>query len=300
MRTKTLLLTAAALVAGLASSQAQSNVYSVNIVGYVNTPLTAGQQALLANPLDDGTNTITSLDKGLPNKSTAQIWNGVGFTGSVKAAGSWSPNLSIPPGTGFFVKPFTVTTNLFIGSSVLSNNAALPGGVQTLAGSTIPFSGALNDAGPNTLNLGPSLPNKSTVQTWNGTGYVGSVKAAGTFSPNLSIGVAQGFFVKPFAATTWSVSKDPVTSLYTIQDIADMKQYASVRLGTEPFIVTGPAPFPWAISEVAPNKFMINLPCKDLTWTLQPPPSTGAPPQVMLMPAVGISQTWLFNQVPQQ
>jgi len=207
MRTKTLLLTAAALVAGLASSQAQSNVYSVNIVGYVNVPLTATAQTLLANPLDDGTNTITSLGAALPNKTVAQTWNGTGFVPSVKGGGVWGANLSIPPGTGFFVKSPSGVTNTFVGSSVLSNNYALAAGIQTLAGSVIPFSGALNDAGgPNTLNIGAALPNKSVVQTWNGTAYVPSVKGGGVWGANLSIGVAQGFFVKPFTATTWTQS----------------------------------------------------------------------------------------------
>ena len=41
MRTKALLC-AAALAAGTAASMAQSNVYSLNIVGYVNVPLTSG------------------------------------------------------------------------------------------------------------------------------------------------------------------------------------------------------------------------------------------------------------------
>jgi len=104
MRTKNLLLSAAALVAGALSAQAQSNVYSVNVVGYVNAPV-AGNSAftLLANPLSDGTNTIASLGAALPNKTTVQVWNGSGFTGTSKAGGAWgNPALPIPPGTGFF------------------------------------------------------------------------------------------------------------------------------------------------------------------------------------------------------
>src|SRR5437879_6035335 len=60
MRTKALLC-CAALAAGLATSAvAQSNVFSLNIVGYVNTPLTTGFN-LIANPLDKGTNDLNSL-----------------------------------------------------------------------------------------------------------------------------------------------------------------------------------------------------------------------------------------------
>jgi len=60
MRTKTLLLTAALSVAGIASSMAQA-VYSVNAVGYVNTDLVPGYN-LISNPLNNTTgNTVQNL-----------------------------------------------------------------------------------------------------------------------------------------------------------------------------------------------------------------------------------------------
>ena len=51
MRTKTLLIAAAALAAAVTSSQAQSTVYSQNIVGYINTSLAPGYN-LVANQLN--------------------------------------------------------------------------------------------------------------------------------------------------------------------------------------------------------------------------------------------------------
>src|SRR5665213_3609351 len=128
MRTKTLLIAAAALVAGIATSNAQ--VYSQNVVGYVNVTVPANTLVLTANPLDDGTNTTTSLGAALPNKSQIQIWNGSGFTATSKAGGVWSPNLSIPVGTGFFVKSPTAITNTFVGNVIVpsggSGTNALP------------------------------------------------------------------------------------------------------------------------------------------------------------------------------
>src|ERR1035437_742604 len=66
MRTK-VLLCAAAMAASLASSMAQ-NVYSLNVVGYVNVTLPAQQFYAVANPLDAslggtvaGGNDITNL-----------------------------------------------------------------------------------------------------------------------------------------------------------------------------------------------------------------------------------------------
>jgi hypothetical protein len=202
MRTKTLLIAAAALVAGVASSEAQ--VYSANIVGYVNAIIPANQLTLVANPLDDGTNTITSLGAGLPNKSQVQIWNGAGYNGSSKAAGAWTVNLPIPVGTGFFVKSPTAITNTFVGNVVTptggSATNSLPAGSLVLVGSMIPYSGDLTDTN---LNLGPSLPNKSQIQVWNGTGFVGSSKAAGSWTVPFTLTVGEGFFVKSASATNW-------------------------------------------------------------------------------------------------
>src|SRR5262245_9396280 len=61
MRTKTLLC-AAALAAGVATSMAQSNVYSLNVVGYVNvTTLGGGNFNMMANPLNNTNNSLTNL-----------------------------------------------------------------------------------------------------------------------------------------------------------------------------------------------------------------------------------------------
>jgi len=203
MKAKTLLIAAAALAATVISSEAQ--VYSQNVVGYVNVSLPAGQLVLLSNPLDDGTNTVTSLGAALANKSTVQIWNGTGYTASSKGAGVWTTNLSIPVGTGFFVKSQTAITNTFVGNVVpfsgISITNSLPAGQLVLVGSTVPFSGGnLTDTN---VNIGPSLANKSTIQVWNGTGFTASSKGAGVWTTNLSLAVAQGFFVKSQTAASW-------------------------------------------------------------------------------------------------
>jgi hypothetical protein len=64
MRTKALLC-AAAVAAGALSAMAQSNVYSLNVVGYVNVPLVGGGAFnMIANPLNNtgtGGNNISNL-----------------------------------------------------------------------------------------------------------------------------------------------------------------------------------------------------------------------------------------------
>jgi hypothetical protein len=203
---KTLLIAAAALVAGVVSSQAQ--VYSANVVGYVNQTCPASTLVLISNPLDNGTNTANDLVGSLPNKSTIQVWNGTGFVSYTKGSAGFSPNPSIPVGTGFFVKAASNFTNTFVGNVVPNpggNSAtnALPASALVLVGSTIPVSGTFNDLGTNTLNLNATLPNKSTIQLWNGSGFVSYTKGSAGYSPNPTLSVGQGFFVKSASAVNW-------------------------------------------------------------------------------------------------
>jgi hypothetical protein len=211
MRTKTLLLTAAVAAAGFASSMAQ--VYSVNTVGYVNVIAKGGGLTLLANPLDDGTNTLSTILAALPNKSSVQTWTGAGFTGASKVAGVWSPNPTINVGQGFFVNlpAGPDVTNTFVGTVIPNSGSSVTSSLLagfSLVGTVLPVSGDLLASGAGTLNLGPSLPNKSSIQTWNNAvtpnTYVGSSKVAGTWTPNLTISPGQGFFVNtPAGGATW-------------------------------------------------------------------------------------------------
>src|SRR6185369_11188893 len=68
MRTKTLLLTAALVGAGIASSMAQA-VYSVNAVVYVNLSLTNGY-SMIANPLNNGSNALSQILPNVPDGAT--------------------------------------------------------------------------------------------------------------------------------------------------------------------------------------------------------------------------------------
>ena len=203
---KTLLIATAALAVGVISSQAQP-VYSANVVGYVNVVCPAGQFTLVSNPLDNGTNTANDLLAGLPNKSSIQVWNGTGFNSISKGSAGFSPNPALPVGTGFFVKSATLYTNTFVGNVVPnpgnSTTNALPAGAFVLVGSTLPVGGTFNDVGTNTINLIAGLPNKSSVQIWNGSSFINYSKGSAGFSPNPPLSVAQGFFIKSATAADW-------------------------------------------------------------------------------------------------
>jgi len=204
MRTKTLLLSAVALAAGLVASQAQSNVFSANVVGYVSTPATAAQYVLMSLPLDSGSNNLTGLFPNLGNGSQILVWNGSSYVLSQKSFGNWSSNLNLTPGQGFFVKPNVTTTNTIAGSVAVlvggSVTNSFSAGIYALVGSPIPYSDNLTGT-----NLNLQLANGSQILVWNpvSQSYILSQKSFGNWSSNLVINPGQGFFVKSFGNTNW-------------------------------------------------------------------------------------------------
>jgi hypothetical protein len=210
MNSKTLLIAAAALAAGVMTSQAQ--VYSQNIVGYINIPLVANQNNLIANQLDlDGTgtnNTLASLfSTNLPNNTTIQAWNGTGFAAdSYSTSSGWTTtvnpiiNASLQPGSGFFIKTKLATTITLVGNVLVgTNNLAVPAGINVYA-PTVPVAGTLD--GTNSF----PIANNNTVQVWNGTGYnafsYSSSSGWNPSDPQLTVG--QSVFVNVKKATNWT------------------------------------------------------------------------------------------------
>jgi hypothetical protein len=203
MRTKTLLLTAAALLAaGVASTQAQP-VYSQNIVGYasVATPA-AGKNYLITIPfaigVSNGANEIWPLISPgvptLPDGSSILLWNGKGYTTYLSDSGSptlWDDNngssLSfapvLPVGQGFFLNPFLAkVTNTFAGTIAInvgtSNKMVLTSaGKNYLVGCVVPYAGAVTNGnnstgGPN-LSINGGLPDGSSLLLWNSATALG-------------------------------------------------------------------------------------------------------------------------------
>jgi hypothetical protein len=202
MRTKTLLLTAAALVAGFISAQAQSNVYSANIVGYVTVTNAANTYALYALPLDSGSNTLTGLFPSSPVGASILVWNGSGYTTSTKTPVSWNPNATLVPGQGFFYRASANGTNTFVGSILVPNGGSVTnsftGGLYALVGSPIPYTDTLSGT-----NLNLTVGVGSSVLVWNGAGFTTSTKTPVSWNPNPTITPGQGFFVRTSSNTNW-------------------------------------------------------------------------------------------------
>jgi hypothetical protein len=118
MRTKTLVC-AAALAAGLATSAlAQSNVYSLNVVGYYNVPLSANQKVMIGNQLNTTNNTLAGIIPSPVPGSQFFKYNGGFATYTFDDVDLvWLPdgNVSLAPGEGgFFISPLASTLT-FVG-----------------------------------------------------------------------------------------------------------------------------------------------------------------------------------------
>jgi hypothetical protein len=210
MRTKTLLLTAALCAAGIATSKAQ--VYSVNAVGYVNTPLAPGYN-LISNPLDNkatGGNVVKNLFASLPAGSQVFVFNGTKydsadvdvFSGEITGAAA---NLEVKPGNGVFVRVDAASTVTFVGevpSGQLSN--PIPTGFSIKA-SQVP------QAGKASTDLGFPAADGDQIYIFNtATGkYTTYSVVFGAWDPSEpSIDVGQAVFVRTDAGKNWTRNFD--------------------------------------------------------------------------------------------
>lgn len=213
MRTKALLLAAALTAAGIASIQAQSNVYSINVVGYVNVVCSNGL-TLVNTPLvrTDGNYSITNLlDAYVPNGTTVYGFSGGGFQTYIKDEfdGTWNgANTQLPNGAGYFIAnasgaPFTVTYVGEVPQGSITNN---PGAGFSLLGSKVPQAGFIQD-------LGVSSGNSDTVFRFANGNFVTYIKDEfdGTWGgpgadpvKGPSVAVGEGFFYQNVSGTaTW-------------------------------------------------------------------------------------------------
>jgi hypothetical protein len=214
MRTK-LLAAAALLAAGVATSMAQSNVYSLNIVGYVNVT-TPGSITAMSNPLRAGTaGAVDRADQVIPyaDGNNIQLWTGVSWslyamdslsgTGWVDGNGADVPLASLPVlggGKGFlYGNNIGTPTVTFVGEvRTGTNNVNIVGGLNAL-GSPLPLAGKIQTGAPNL-----QVQDGDNVQFWTGTSWqffgrdslsgTGWVDGGGADTAEPSLTVGQGFF----------------------------------------------------------------------------------------------------------
>lgn len=194
MRTKLLLGAAVLGVAGMIAASAQ--VYSVNVVGYVNVDLVPGFN-LIANPLNNTTG--NDLDTIIPTAefgATAYKFANGTFESSTYL-GTWSPNLTFAPGEGFFVSVAAAATLTFVGEVLqgAASNMDVPAGLALL-GSKVPTATSLDTAGF------PADFGDTVYLFRNGT-YEPSTYL-GTFNPEAVPAVGEGFWSSKAAAGSWT------------------------------------------------------------------------------------------------
>jgi len=212
MKAKTLLIAAAALAAGIMTSQAQ--VYSQNIVGYINVQLTNSTgYTLVANQLDlDGTGTNNSIKSvigsSLPANSVVEVWQASkgSFKSSTWNGTTWSTDSALftnamNPGSGFFLYVPTPTNLTLVGNVITGTNTyPIAAGYSIIAPSG-PVAGTIGTQ----LLYNPSA--NDVVEVWNGTKgsfkantYNGSAWSGG--EPNLIVGTA--VFLNAANNTNWT------------------------------------------------------------------------------------------------
>jgi len=204
MRTKALLLGAAIGAVGLATSMAQ--VYSVNVVGYVNVTIPTGY-SIIANPLvATPDNTIASV---MHPPQALVVYSYNNSSSSYSSAiydpdpvyGGWNAALDCSPGIGLFVfnsgAPFTMT---FVGDVKTGNNLSVPlyNGFN-LVSSIVPQAGKLQTD----LGYVPSAPpTGDVVYKYNNatTSYDSSIfdpdPVYGGWDVEPTLDVGQGCFIK--------------------------------------------------------------------------------------------------------
>jgi hypothetical protein len=207
-----MLMGAAAFAVGALSSSAQT-VYSVNVVGYVNTVIagtdyanttTPGhpQYTMLSNPLDNGSgNLITDLFAGQGTSvygDTAYIFNNAlqSFAPNPNSYG-WAVNSPIPPGSGMlFFNPHKTFTNTFVGTVLQNNqtNKAIPG--YSVISSIWPASDYLQNLGFTAGNFDTAYMFSQHLQSFSPVinSYGWTAESAplvdATFGPYITNGVA--------------------------------------------------------------------------------------------------------------
>lgn len=198
----------AALAAGAATSMAQSNVYSLNIVGYVNKVFTGGTPAKftpVGNPLKATNNTINALINGpqVPFGANFFQWNGSGYNTATFLGDQWDNNYTLNPGDGGFVLTDATFTNTFVGEVVLSSTNSFSTG-YSFKTSVVPQAGDLD-----TLGLGPALGFGDNVLLWNFGSqsfvtYTFLGGGPGGWDPILPVvAVAESFFINSTAGGNW-------------------------------------------------------------------------------------------------
>ena len=141
-------LAVAGLVVPARPTHSQSNVYSINVVGYVSQTLT-NCYAFIANPLDTTNNSLRRLIPAPPEGTRVWLWNvdNQAFDPPATFANQdWSMDLDLPVGRGFVIHSPTNFTITFVGEVLQGwlTNPVAGNNRLSLLGSKVPQAAPLS------------------------------------------------------------------------------------------------------------------------------------------------------------
>jgi hypothetical protein len=218
MRTKTLLLTAALTAAGVATSMAQ--VYSVNMVGYINHTVPAGF-SMIANQLNNSPDNKVATIFATPPEgtqvykfdATADVYIQISFIG-----GAWEGDdvdMALNPGEGAWINPPSQFAHTFVGEVQLASSVSVLSGFN-MVGSVLPQSlgldGAANDNSPTPpAGLGYPVGEGDQVyrfdpvsDTYTQDSFIGGAWEGDGGGAAPTPGIAEGFWINAAGPRTWT------------------------------------------------------------------------------------------------
>jgi hypothetical protein len=221
MRTK-IAVGAVILAAGLASSMAQ-NVYSLNVVGYINVTCIGNNYTMMANQLNNGTNGLAQVLPSAPALSSVLKYNAARSdydTAVTDGTGAWftlggqPSTLTVSPGEGFFFNngdaaTFTATLVGEVPQGALSVNFIANN--YTLASIPTPVSLPLDVSSGfpiqplmSYLKYNPAISDYTTYVS-DGTGWF-TLGGAPVTTPSPAVG--EGFFINnpDTVAHAWNIN----------------------------------------------------------------------------------------------
>jgi hypothetical protein len=211
MRIKAL-LGLAALAAGLSTSMAQ-NVYSLNVVGYINITVGTGY-TLCANQLNNGTNGINQVLANPPDSALVLTFKNNDYNSDIAQGGAWYDNTTtlpstttLSPGRGFFYNAPAAGTLTLVGEVPQgATSIALPVG-YSMIGTYTPQ--ALELSATNGFPMADStlyLKYDTTIHD-----YVTDIIQSGAWYDNTTTlpvtvipAIGQGYFINAPTATSWN------------------------------------------------------------------------------------------------
>jgi len=153
-----------------------AQVYSVNMVGYINKQIPQGY-SMIANQLNSSPdNRVSTLFPAPPNNTAIYRFNGAGYDSITYAeglgwddgSGTFNATMALNPGEGVFIFAPSAFTQTFVGEVALTSTVNVRPGFQVIS-SALPQS--LPIAGAPPAGLGFPIAAGDTVYQFNGAGY---------------------------------------------------------------------------------------------------------------------------------